>query len=469
MNLVSPPRIELLAIGDELLLGETVDTNAAWIAQRLAREGIGVVRKTTVGDDDGAIRDALAAALRRTGAVVCTGGLGPTRDDLTRDAVARVYGREQHVDEGWLSVLRERYARRGIPMPEVNRVQAMLPSGAKLLHNETGTAPGIAIDDAALGLTVLLPGVPSEMRGMMEAQVVPLLRARLHAAQPIRSRMLRTAGVSEAALAERIDDIAQELAQPASSVALAFLPQVASVDLRLTCRGNVPDPDALLDRAIAQLEERLRDDVYTHDDTDLAVLVGRVLTERGLKLALAESCTGGLVSKRLSDAPGASAFLLAALVTYHNEAKREFLGVRTETLAMHGAVSEQCAREMAEGARRATGADVGVAITGVAGPGGGSEEKPVGTVWYAVAITPDLAGSLGRTATVTARKFVHPGDRSDIRERAAQTALDFLRRTLTVDAGGSSADGRDTVSQRSDARSRAAAPDMRTTTPDGPE
>lgn len=459
MNPVSP-RIEILAIGDELLLGETVDTNAAWIAQRLAREGIATARKTTVGDDAAAIRDALTAALRRTRVVVCTGGLGPTRDDLTRDAVAGVYGREQHVDEGWLGVLRERYARRGIPMPEVNRVQALLPAGATLLHNDTGTAPGIAMDDDALGLTIMLPGVPSEMRGLMEAHVVPLLRDRLHAARPIRSRMLRTAGISEAALAERIDDIAQDIAQDiarnvaqdiaqdnarnvahdaaqesapdASALTLAFLPQVASVDLRLTCRGDAADGDAMLERAVTRLRERLGDDVYATDDTDLAVLVGRVLTERGLTLALAESCTGGLVSKRLSDASGASSFLLAGFVTYHNEAKREFLGVRTETLAMHGAVSEQCAREMAEGARRAIDADVAVAITGIAGPGGGSEDKPVGTVWYAVALKPDVARSLGRPAPVTARKFVHPGDRSDIRDRAAQTALDMLRRTLMV-------------------------------------
>ncbi|MBR9991322.1 MAG: competence/damage-inducible protein A [Gemmatimonadetes bacterium] len=421
------PAAEILAIGDELLLGETVDTNAAWIAQRLAREGIAIIRKTTVGDDDTAIRDALAAALARTGVVLCTGGLGPTRDDLTRDAVARLYGREQHVDDGWMTVLRERYERRGIPMPEVNRVQALLPDGATLLHNPTGTAPGIAIEQVGVGLTVLMPGVPSEMRGLMEAHVVPLLLRRLHVARPIRSRMLRTAGISEAALAERIDDIALDL----GPLSLAFLPQVASVDLRLTCRGDVADPDAVLARALDRLKERLGDCVYADDDTDLAVLVGRMLRSDGLTLALAESCTGGLVSKRLSDAAGASDFLLAAFVTYHNDAKRAFVGVRSETLAMHGAVSEQCAREMAEGARTAIGADVAAAITGIAGPGGGSDEKPVGTVWYAVALSPDVAGRLGHDDPFITRKFVHPGDRSDIRERAGQTALDMLRRALT--------------------------------------
>ena len=423
---VAAAAVEILAIGDELLLGETIDTNAAWIAARLAQEGIAVARKTTVGDHDGAIRDALAAALRRTRVVLCTGGLGPTRDDLTRAAVARLYDRAQHVDPGWIAVLDERYARRGIPNPEVNRVQALLPEGARLLHNDTGTAPGIAIDDAALGLTVLMPGVPSEMRGLMEKHVVPLLRAHMHVADRIESRLLRTAGISEAALAERIDDIAQDLAP----LSRAVLPQVASVDLRLTYRGS-DDPAPLLDRALARLKERLGDHIYADDATDLAVTVGGILRAGGLKLALAESCTGGLVSKRLSDAAGASDFLLAAFVTYHNDAKRAFVGVRAETLARHGAVSEQCASEMAVGARTAIDADVAVAITGIAGPGGGTDEKPVGTVWYAVSLSDELARRLQRQDTVVTKKFVHPGDRTDIRERAAQTALDTLRRALT--------------------------------------
>ncbi|HSJ31070.1 MAG TPA: competence/damage-inducible protein A [Longimicrobiales bacterium] len=421
------PAVEILAVGDELLLGATVDTNAAWIAQRLAREGIRVARKTTVGDDDGAIGDALSAALRRTRVVLCTGGLGPTRDDLTRDAVARVYGREQHIDEGWMAVLRERYEKRGVPMPAVNRVQAMLPDGATLLHNANGSAPGVALDDDALGLTILMPGVPSEMRGLMDTHVVPLLRNHLRVARPIESRMLRTAGISESALAERIDDIAQDLAP----LSLAFLPQVASVDLRITCAGDVADAGQRLDRAVERLAERLAADVYARDDSDLATVVGRMLRAGGLKLALAESCTGGLVSKRMSDEPGASDFLLAAFVTYHNDAKRQFLGVRTETLAMHGAVSEQCAREMAEGARMAIGADVAVSVTGIAGPGGGSEEKPVGTVWYAVALEPGVARRLGRAEPIIARSFIHSGGRSDVRDRAAQTALDMLRRALS--------------------------------------
>lgn len=418
--------VELLTIGNELLLGETTDTNSGWIARRLAREGIAVARITAVGDDDATIRATLEAALRRTRVVLCTGGLGPTRDDLTRDAVARLYGRDQHVDEGWLNVLRERYARRDIAMPEINRVQALLPDGARLLHNETGTAPGIAIDDPALGLTVLMPGVPAEMRGLMEAHVVPLLRAHLHVSGRIESRVLRTAGISEASLAERIDDIANDVAP----LTLAFLPHVAGVDLRLTAWGDVPDAERHFDRVLNALRERLGDAVYSDDDRDLAVVVGDMLRAGGLTLALAESCTGGLVSKRLTDVAGSSDYVHTAFVTYHNDAKRKWLGVRDETLALHGAVSEQCAREMAEGARRAAGTDVAVAITGIAGPGGGSEEKPVGLVWYAVAMDGELARRLGKEPIV-ARSFVHPGDRDDIRQRAAQTALDMLRRALS--------------------------------------
>lgn len=262
---------------------------------------------------------------------------------------------------------------------------------------------------------------------MMEAHVVPLLRTHLHVTTRVESRLIRTAGISEAALAEKIDDIAQDLAP----LSLAFLPQVASVDLRITCWGGVDNPDALLERAVQRLTDRLEKDVYARDDTDLALHVGRMLRAGGLTLAVAESCTGGLVSKRLTDFPGSSDFMHASFVTYHNDAKRDVLGVRAETLGMHGAVSEQCAGEMAEGARRVAHADVGLAITGIAGPGGGSEEKPVGTVWYAVSLAGALARRLGHDESVIARKFVHPGDRADIRERAAQTALDMVRRALT--------------------------------------
>jgi nicotinamide-nucleotide amidase len=413
----STAAVEVLCIGNELLLGETLDTNAPWIARVLAAEGIRVSRKTTVGDDVEQIRAALDAALRRTGTVICTGGLGPTRDDLTRHAVAELYGRPLQVDETWVAVLRERYERRGMRMPEINRTQGERPEGATLLPNEHGTAPGIAIDAAGLGLTVLLPGVPSEMQRLLADRVLPLLRQRLSPHGRIESRVLRTAGLTEAALAERIDDIANA----AEPVTLAFLPQLAGVDLRLTAWGLAPaEAQRAFDAVTLRLRERLGSSIYTEDDADLAAVVGRMLSEQRLTLGLAESCTGGLVAKRLSDEAGASAFLHAGFVTYSNESKRDLLGVNVATLATHGAVSEQCVREMALGARRAAGADTALAVTGVAGPGGGTEEKPVGTVWIAVVIA----------ETCTTRLLRLHGERTEIRERAAQAALELLRRCL---------------------------------------
>jgi nicotinamide-nucleotide amidase len=424
--------IELLSIGNELLLGETVDTNAAWIAHALAGVGIRVALKTTVGDDIAGIRDALDAALRRTGTVVCTGGLGPTRDDMTRLSVAELYGRAIRVDEGWVEILRQRYARRGISMPEINRVQGELPEGATLLPNDRGTAPGIVIDDDTRGMTVLLPGVPGEMRALMTEQVIPLLVARLAPSARLESRVLRTAGLSEAALAERIDDIAAEVAP----LTLAFLPHVSGVDLRLTAWGTfASEAETAFRSVIDRLKERLGAHIYADGDTDLAAVVGAMLTERGLTLSLAESCTGGLIAKRLSDEPGASSYLHASFVTYANDAKRDVLGVAVATLATHGAVSEQCAREMAEGARRAGLSAVGLSVTGVAGPAGGSDDKPVGTVWIAVSLGDRTEARLYRLA----------GDRDQIRQRAAQAALNLLRHRLLHHPGVEGNGDRDTT------------------------
>jgi nicotinamide-nucleotide amidase len=431
---VAPPLpdrvgVEVVAIGNELLLGETVDTNTAWLARRLGGAGIRLVRATIVGDDAAAIRAGVAEALRRTGTVVCTGGLGPTMDDLTRDAVAALYGRELHTDEGWLAELQRRYQRRGVPMPEIDRVQALLPAGAVLLPNARGTAPGIILDDPALGATVLLPGVPGEMRMLVDGQVLGYLRRRLRPAGAIESRVLRATGISEAALAERIDDAIRDIAP----LTIAFLPGLSGVDIRLTHWGDAPADvaAAAFARVSAAVRERLGAHVYAEGEVDLALLVGRLLRDAGLTLALAESCTGGLLAKKLTDEAGASDYLRGGFVTYANEAKRDQLGVLPATLLMHGAVSEQCAREMAEGARRALGADVGLSITGIAGPGGGSDEKPVGLVWFALALRDELAKQLQREP-VTARSFVFPGDRTNVRERSVQAALDLLRRSLPL-------------------------------------
>jgi nicotinamide-nucleotide amidase len=416
---MTAPVIETVAIGNELLLGETVESNSAWIARLLAAEGIAVSQVSVVGDDVHAIRRVVAAALQRTPTVICTGGLGPTADDLTRHAVAGLFRRKIVIDESWVDTLRERYRQRGVDMPEINRVQGERPEGARLLPNARGTAPGLVLNDESLGTVILLPGVPSEMRGLMQDHVVDLLRDRLLPTSSIFSRILRTVGITEAALAERTADIAAAT----GPVSLAFLPHVTGVDLRLTARITREPTDpiaAALEELTRRLTERLGDTVFGEGTADLAAVVGTMLRDRGLTVSLAESCTGGLLAKRLTDESGASDYMNAAFVTYANAAKRDLVGVQPETLAMHGAVSGQCAREMAAGARVAARASVGVAVTGIAGPGGGSVDKPVGTVWIGVA----LPGS------THAQKFVFPGDRSEIRERSAQAALDLLRRLL---------------------------------------
>ena len=432
--------IELVTIGTELLLGTTVDTNGAWLGSRLAAAGLRVARRATVPDDAAAIRETVLAALQRSGTVICTGGLGPTADDLTRPVVAAVYGRELVLDEGWLEHMRDRFRARGLDMPAINRVQAMLPAGARLLPNSRGTAPGILIEDATLGATILLPGVPSEMRALMDEHVVPWLVERAGNPPPIVSRTLRTSGVAESTLQERLADLLGRgdagSAVPGAAATveagptllrglpldLAFLPTGVGIDLRLTCWGELESSAATraLDDGEQVLREHIGQWVYGVDGDDLAAVLGRSLRHRGLTLAVAESCTGGLVGKRVTDIEGASAYFRGGFVTYADGLKQEWLGVRAATLVRDGAVSEAAALEMATGAARAAGADCAIAVTGIAGPGGGSEEKPVGTVWIGVA----------HGTRVFARLHRFSGTREEIRTRAAQAAMLMLFREL---------------------------------------
>lgn len=411
---MNAPRVEIVAIGDELMLGDTFDTNGGWLGQRLAEEGIRVVRRTVVGDDEAAIRSAINDALARTHAVICCGGLGPTPDDRTRAVVADLYGWPLEVDEHWLDVIRGRFSARGITMPAINVKQAEVPRGAILLTNDVGTAPGLLLDSPDLGLTILLPGVPRELRWLTEQHVIPALHARLPRGVPVRKEVLRVTGISESALAERIADIEASLAP----LSVAYLPNGTGIDIRITAWGDVPAETAAdaLREAAGKLRERLGRLVYGHAGADLAVLVGEALRRRGWKLAAAESCTGGLLAKRMTDVPGSSDYFLGGVVSYANEIKRDFLGVPQETIDQHGAVSEAVATAMLAGIRRVLHADCGVSITGVAGPGGGSPEKPVGTVWIGTA-TPE------REKVKLLRLF---GARDEIRERSVQAALKQL-------------------------------------------
>jgi competence/damage-inducible protein CinA-like protein len=407
--------LELLTIGTELLLGFTVDTNGAELARAAAAVGVRVVRRESVGDDADAIRAAVGEALSRTGAVLTTGGLGPTRDDLTKQVVADLFERPLRFDEQvWADVV-ERFARLGRTPAASNRTQAEVPDGAIVLRNRWGTAPGLWLEGPR-GLVVMLPGIPAEMRNLMAHEVAPRLAALGHGAV-IRSRTVRTTGVAESSLAERLGEIERELAP----LTLAYLPGFDGVDLRLSA-WELPaeQADERLGAGVALLRARAGEAVYGEDDEDLAAVVLERARTRGLTLGTAESCTGGLLGGRLTEIPGSSDVFMGGVVCYANELKTKLLGVAPGLIAADGAVSESVARAMALGAVRVLGVSLAASVTGVAGPGGGTPAKPVGTVWIGVA----------EGESVEARRLQIPGDRHNVRVRAAQAALAMLDRRL---------------------------------------
>lgn len=415
--------LEIVTIGDELLLGFTIDTNAAHLARELSAFGVRIVRRTTAGDDPALIAAAVRDALDRTGAVVTTGGLGPTADDRTKPVIAELFGRGMVMDDAILTALEARWLKRfGHAMPESNRQQAMVPERATILNNRHGSAPGIWLEDERGRWVAMLPGVPREMRGMLADTLSPILREKAGGAGTVvRSHTLRTANISESALADRLG----EYARGVLGMSLAFLPGSDGVDLRLTSHGLTGrEADALLRRASAMLREKVGKYVYGEGDDDLAALVLAACAERKLTVAVAESCTGGMLGSRFTAIPGSSAVFEGGIIAYSNAVKTRELGVAESDIAEHGAVSEVVARALATGVRARFGSSVGLGITGIAGPGGGTPEKPVGTVWVGV----DLEGS------VHAVHAVLPGDRSEIRFRGTQLALDRLRRAFAGDA-----------------------------------
>jgi nicotinamide-nucleotide amidase len=413
-------RIEVVTIGDELLLGYTLDTNAAHLARELAAIGVEIVRRSTCGDQADSIAAAVGEAVERSGAVITTGGLGPTSDDLTKASIAALFGRQMVLDDEHLAWMRERWAKRWPerPMPEANIQQAMIPQGARKLANHHGSAPGIWLEDARGRWVAMLPGVPREMRGMLTDTLLPIIVERLgDVRRVVRSRTLRTTGVAESLVAEQVASIAGGI----GNVELAYLPTADGVDLRETVRDAAPDDaDARLQHAATCLRGALGPAIYGEENADLAAVVLDQCRTRGLTLGVAESCTGGLLGARLTAIPGSSAVVRGGVIAYDDAVKRDLLGVPEAVLREHGAVSEPVVRGMATGARAALQVDVALAITGIAGPGGGSAEKPVGTVWIAV----DLQGA------VESRLLRLWGDRAEIRHRSAQSAMELLRRML---------------------------------------
>jgi len=411
-------KLEVLTIGTELLLGYTVDTNAAELGRALAAAGVEITRHTTVADRPEAIRAGVAEALDRAGFVITTGGLGPTRDDMTKTVVAELFGKRLVLDERLLASIQARFDRMGRPMPDINRTQAEVPEGAVILPNARGTAPGLWVEDAGGRVVVLLPGVPREMRGLLVEEVLPRIVARQGGARRVvLSRTVRTTGVSESALAERVGPIEPDIAP----LTLAYLPSVEGVDLRVTAWGlELTDAEARLAAVVARLEAAVGEHAYGEDDADLAAVLLEALRKGRHRLAVAESCTGGMVGERVTNIPGASDTFIGGVVAYADVIKTAALKVPLETLEAYGAVSEETVRAMAEGAQRLFSADCTIAVTGIAGPGGGTPEKPVGTVWLAARVH----------TTTRALKRVLPGDRDDVRRRAAQAGLDLLRRLL---------------------------------------
>jgi nicotinamide-nucleotide amidase len=407
--------LELVTVGTELLLGFTVDTNSAEIARRAGAIGVRVVRRTSVGDTDAEIGGAVLEALGRTGAVLSTGGLGPTSDDVTKTAVAAALGLPlRFADHVWDDLL-ERYQGLGRTPSPSNRTQAMVPEGAVVLRNRWGTAPGLWIESPR-GLVIMLPGVPREMRMLLEHEVLPRLAERA-GGRVVRSRTVRTTAIPESTLADRLGDVEQAVA-PAT---LAYLPGVEGVDLRLTVRGLESDEsDRVLERAAAEVVRRAGEFVYALDESSLAERLVDALRTRGRRVAVAESCTGGLIGGRITDVPGSSDVFEGGVIAYANAVKLRELGVPQELLDAHGAVSEPVACAMAEAARTRFGTAYGIGVTGIAGPGGGTAEKPVGLVWFAV------AGPDGTSV----HRSIFPGSREEIRARAAQTGLYLLYRRL---------------------------------------
>lgn len=409
-------KLEVVTIGSELLLGQVVDTNAAELGRALAAAGAEVVRHLSVADRPEAIRAAVAESLARTGFVITTGGLGPTRDDMTKLEVAAIFGKPLRLDETVLRALEERFRRLGRAMPPSNRSQAEVPEGAIVLPNPRGTAPGLWVEDARGRVVVMLPGVPSEMRGLLAEEVVPRLSQR-EKGTVVRSRTVRTTGIAESALAERVGAIEDDIAP----LTLAYLPSPDGVDLRVTAWGlREAEADQKLAAVAAVLRERAGDHSYAEDRGDLAAVVLEQLRARQARLVVAESCTGGLLGARITAVPGASDVFIGGVVAYDNVVKSGMLDVRPELLERHGAVSEEVVSAMAEGVQRQFAVDAALAITGIAGPSGGTADKPVGTVW--------MAARLGTEARALKRIF--PGDRGEIRARAAQGALDLLRRLI---------------------------------------
>ncbi len=406
---------EIIAIGSELLAPDRTDTNSLWLTDKLNRIGIDVKLKTIVGDDDARLEELIKDAVKRSRVVITTGGLGPTEDDITRKVVARALGRRLALDEGLLAEIRTRFQTFGMTMPERNSRQAMVIDGSEVLPNPNGTAPGLYLEQGECAVA-LLPGPPREMQPMFENHVQARLE-RLAGDLRFARRILRVAGMGESAVDEKIAPIYMQYENPQTTI----LFNSSEIEIHLRAHGRTEaEAEDLLDNLSLKLEKVLGNAVFSFRGETMEEVIGRRLTITGFTLSVAESCTGGLIAERLTNVPGSSTYFIEGVVTYSNESKTRLLGVDKKLIREHGAVSKEVARDMARGVRHRAKTDFGLAVAGIAGPGGGTEEKPVGLVYVALA----------DDAHTEHKRLMLPGDRELIRWRASQAALDMLRSRL---------------------------------------
>jgi nicotinamide-nucleotide amidase len=412
---------EILTIGNELLSGLVVDTNRAYIAGRLMTAGVTPSFMTTVGDDEGDIADAVTRAVGRTRVIVVTGGLGPTPDDITSKSVARALDKRLVLSPEAEQQIKDRYAKRGMNPPADANRQALVPQGGRIITNPVGTAPGYYLT-AGDRMIFVLPGVPEEMRVMVDQGMLPILETEGGADLFIVRRILRIFGLTESQVNERVRDVSHD----ARRVTIGFLPVFPENHLTVTARSSVSRQEAeeIARETARRMRTALGDRVFGEDDQTLEAVVGGMLITKGCTVATAESCTGGLLAQRITAIPGSSSYFLRGAVTYSNESKTALLGVDPGLIAKFGAVSGEVASAMARGIRDSSSADLGVSITGVAGPSGGTKEKPVGTVFIGMAF--DEAG----TPSVRSHGYRFYGDRGRIRLISSEMALEWVRRYL---------------------------------------
>lgn len=412
---------EIITIGDELMRGEIIDSNKARIAERLLLHDLDCRHQVSVLDDPADMRDAFERASTRSDFVLVSGGLGPTRDDITTEVMAETFGRKLELDAASLAAIEAFFAKVGREMVETNRKQAFFPDGADVLTNPVGTAPGFSVREGRATFFAM-PGVPRELDKMMDEQVLPRIAARLgemdggSEKRVVRASLLATFGLGESTLEAELLDLMRD-----GEVELGFRTSFPDNFLRPVARAATAEvADARIAEAVAAIKQRLGPVVYGEGSDSMESVVGRLLTERGLTVATAESCTGGVIAERFTDVPGSSAYFLGGVVSYSNEAKAEMLGVPADVIEREGAVSEPVVRAMAEGVRERFGSDFGIATSGISGPGGGTPDKPVGLVWIALA-------TAGGTHTDS---FVFQVDRSRHRRLTAQVGLDWVRRSM---------------------------------------